>query len=69
MKSLSRALGALVAIAGLASLGLAGDGPAKLEVGKPAPAFQALKGWKNSKPIEVGDLAGKVVLLDFWGVW
>jgi hypothetical protein len=68
MRKPFRALVALVTVLGLSSLGLAGDRPDKLEVGKLAPAFD-VKGWVNSKPIEIGDLTGKVVLLDFWGVW
>lgn len=36
-------------------------------VGKPAPDF-ALSDLKN-KPLDVGELKGKVVLLDFWATW
>ena len=42
-------------------------------IGKPAPEFtqSAADDWLNSKPLQVADLAGKVVLLDFWtfGCW
>lgn len=38
--------------------------------GKAPPALQ-VDGWLNSggKPLELAALRGKVVLLDFWGVW
>ena len=38
-------------------------------VGKPAPEFSRIKGWFNSKPLNLTELRGKVVLLDFWGYW
>lgn len=46
-------------------------------VGKPAPELTTIKGWKNvevaggtpSGGVTLGDLRGKVVLLDFWGYW
>lgn len=31
-----------------------------------APEFTNLDGWINSKPLQLGDLKGKVVLVDFW---
>lgn len=34
-------------------------------IGKPAPSL-ALKDWLNSKPLEMSDLRGKVVLLRWW---
>jgi thiol-disulfide isomerase/thioredoxin len=37
----------------------------KLPVGRPAPALQA-KGWLNTPPLAAADLAGKVVVYDFW---
>lgn len=37
--------------------------------GQPAPELQDIAGWKNSGPIRLSDLRGKVVLLDFWGYW
>lgn len=37
--------------------------------GKLAPPLQQIKGWKNTGPLELADLRGKVVLLDFWGHW
>ena len=38
-------------------------------VGQPAPPLQAIKGWKNSPPLTLEELRGKVVLLEFWGHW
>ena len=32
----------------------------------PAPAPMGLEGWINSEPLEVEDIRGKIVLLDFW---
>lgn len=34
-------------------------------IGKPAPSL-ALKDWLNSKPLDISDLRGKVVLLRWW---
>lgn len=38
-------------------------------IGKPAPELRRIKEWKNGGPVELNDLRGKVVLLDFWGYW
>jgi len=38
-------------------------------VGRPAPELRDVKRWKNSPPLALSDLRGKVVLLDFWGYW
>src|SRR5688572_32855155 len=35
------------------------------EVGKPAPELSG-QSWLNSKPLKLGDLKGKVVLVGFW---
>lgn len=48
------------------------DLPAKrsaLLEGQPAPELRDIAGWKNSEPLELSDLRGKYVLLDFWGHW
>ncbi|MEN9579064.1 MAG: hypothetical protein RJA70_2073 [Pseudomonadota bacterium] len=49
-----------------ASEGAASEGGP--EVGKPAPAF-SLKSADGSKAISLGDLKGKVVVVDFWATW
>ena len=36
--------------------------------GKPAPAL-AVGNWINSNPRTLGDLKGKIVVLDFWATW
>ena len=38
--------------------------------GKPAPPLQ-VEGWLNTggKALDLKSLRGKVILLDFWGVW
>ena len=36
--------------------------------GKPAPELQ-LKGWINSKALNLNQLKGKIVVLDFWATW
>ena len=36
--------------------------------GKPAPALQVVN-WVNSTPLSLAELKGKIVVLDFWGVW
>jgi thiol-disulfide isomerase/thioredoxin len=38
-------------------------------LGRAAPELRDIKGWKNGAPVKLGDLRGKVVLLDFWGHW
>jgi thiol-disulfide isomerase/thioredoxin len=37
--------------------------------GKPAPALRGVVAWKNSEGVELADLKGRYVLLDFWGHW
>jgi cytochrome oxidase Cu insertion factor (SCO1/SenC/PrrC family) len=47
--------------------------PAKAEKGKLAPDLKVDdKSWlntKDGKALKLDDLKGKVVLIDFWGVW
>ena len=57
-----------------ADLDFAREGDAKLRSrlekieGAPAPAIR-LKNWINSKPLDLADLKGKIVVLDFWATW
>ncbi len=37
-------------------------------IGSPAPALQ-VSAWTDGKPRSLADYKGKVVLLDFWGIW
>jgi cytochrome c biogenesis protein CcmG, thiol:disulfide interchange protein DsbE len=68
----------ILACAVVTSTAFAGEEP-KLEAsnvrseldamqGKPAPALQ-LDNWMNSKPVQLSDLKGKIVVLDFWATW
>jgi thiol-disulfide isomerase/thioredoxin len=41
-------------------------GLAGLPVEGPLPSFDGATGWLNSEPLEVADLRGNVVLVDFW---
>jgi thiol-disulfide isomerase/thioredoxin len=41
----------------------------KALTGTPAPELSRIKGWKNGGPVALGDLRGKVVLLDFWNIY
>jgi len=36
------------------------------EAGRPAPNFVGINNWLNSGPLNITDLRGKVVLVDFW---
>ena len=36
--------------------------------GKEAPALQ-VDNWINTEALSLADLKGKVVVVDFWGVW
>lgn len=84
MHATSARRGALVAlvVAGLTSVTLAqkddfqreGEGPARKQKdaleGKPAPALEVAN-WLNveGEKLDLAALRGKVVVLDFWGVW
>lgn len=37
-------------------------------LGKPAPEFVGVNGWKG-EPVKLADLKGQYVLLEFWGYW
>lgn len=37
--------------------------------GRTAPELEGVLAWKNSSPLKLADLRGKVVLLEFWGYW
>jgi thiol-disulfide isomerase/thioredoxin len=37
--------------------------------GQAAPELQGVLEWKNSRPLKLADLRGKVVVLEFWGFW
>jgi len=50
------------------TLDLTADTLARLK-GNTAPEFRDIKGWINSEPLELADLRGQFVLLDFWGYW
>lgn len=38
-------------------------------MGKTAPELKDIVGWASGEPATLGDLRGKVVILDFWGYW
>jgi cytochrome c biogenesis protein CcdA/thiol-disulfide isomerase/thioredoxin len=47
-------------------LGHGGRTEERLEDFGPAPDFEGISGWLNSKPLTLAGLRGKVVLIDFW---
>jgi thiol-disulfide isomerase/thioredoxin len=49
-----------------ARLGDGSSDPRHLPVGKPAGPLDGATGWVNSPPLGQSDLAGKVVVYDFW---
>src|SRR5215468_8124864 len=58
-----------LAAATVAAPGFAGDAdtPLQLADGRgAAPNFVGISKWFNSAPLSIGDLRGKVVLVDFW---
>ncbi len=68
-----RLLALLVLTLALAGVARSDDRPAKAEKGKLAPDLKVdAKSWlntKDGKALKLDDLKGKVVLIDFWGVW
>ena len=64
----------LTAFAGLAAVavaapGFAGDASVPVQLAEAraaAPNFVGISKWFNSAPLSIGDLRGKVVLVDFW---
>jgi len=59
---------ALGAAASLAALSFAAPSGGEVPAGeaRPAPAFQGISTWLNSPPLQLEQLRGKVVLVDFW---
>ena len=47
-------------------IGGSSSGPQELDAGKPAGPLDGATGWINSPPLAPADLAGKVVVYDFW---
>ena len=58
-----------LAAAAMAAPALAGDATAPFQIAdarNAAPDFVGISKWFNSAPLSIGDLRGKVVLVDFW---
>lgn len=69
MRSLRPALRLALALVALGASPAAPAEPVQaLVLGAPAPALAA-SDWYNGPPPSLESLRGKVVLLDFWGVW
>lgn len=70
---LRRSLALLVTVLALAGMAHGDDRPKKAEKDKLAPEWTLNeKTWVNTadgKALKIDDLKGKVVLIDFWGVW
>jgi thiol-disulfide isomerase/thioredoxin len=60
---------AALATVAVAAPGLAGDASVPVQLAEAraaAPNFVGISKWFNSVPLSIGDLRGKVVLVDFW---
>jgi thiol-disulfide isomerase/thioredoxin len=57
---------AVTAFATFASSGARALAPAAIAAGADAPDFKGIDNWFNSAPLELRQLRGKVVLVDFW---
>ncbi len=70
---LKRSLVLLALVTALAGFAAGDDRPKTAEKGKLAPDLTVdAKSWlntKDGKELKLDDLKGKVVLIDFWGVW
>ena len=42
---------------------------AKLEIGSPPPPISAVHWYNTDSPVDLASLRGKLVLVDFWGLW
>ncbi|MGC8638301.1 MAG: sigma-70 family RNA polymerase sigma factor [Isosphaeraceae bacterium] len=42
--------------------------PRSTMIGQPAPDWQ-VSGWSDDRPRQLTDFRGKIVFLDFWGIW
>jgi thiol-disulfide isomerase/thioredoxin len=40
-----------------------------LLIGQPAPKLEGIVCWKNGPAVDLADLKGRCVILDFWGYW
>lgn len=66
MAAVAAGVSAVALLAGLAYTGNAATPAASLQTGASAPDFKGIDGWLNSPPLDVKQLKGKVVLVDFW---
>jgi thiol-disulfide isomerase/thioredoxin len=57
---------AVALLAGVAYTGNAATPAASQQIGAAAPDFAGINGWLNSPPLDMKQLKGKVVLVDFW---
>jgi thiol-disulfide isomerase/thioredoxin len=66
MTAILGALAAAALLAGFAYTGNPAEQASSLQSGAPAPAFTGIDSWLNSAPLDMKQLRGKVVLVDFW---